>query len=59
MRRPFLTPGSADGMSIPDELARREAPWNRQALEKIANTGHFGRRRRRHPANVGYAETGR
>ena len=41
-RWPFLTPRSASG---------RYGTGN--PLEKIANTGHIGRRRRRHPADVG------
>ena len=41
-RRPFLTPQAPRGAM---ELAT--------SLEKIANTGHIGRRRRPHPANAG------
>ena len=40
-RRPFLTlPASGR--------------YGTGKVEKIANTGHIGRRRRRHPANVGW-----
>ena len=42
-QRPFRTPRA------------REALWNR-SLEKIAQYRHIGRRRRRHPANVGFLQ---
>ncbi len=40
--------------AVPDASIERVRPvWNPNPLEKIANAGHAGHPRRRHPANVG------
>jgi hypothetical protein len=39
--------------AVPDASSASERYGTGTPLEKIANTGHLSRRRRRHPANVG------
>ena len=39
--------------AVPDASSASGRYGTGNPLEKIANTGHIGRRRRRHPANVG------
>jgi len=44
---------TAGATAVPDASSASGHYGTDNPIEKIANTGHIGRRRRRHPANVG------